>query len=179
MVMTTQSARWLKPFIILIALWIQPFWIQQVVAQTDPLEWKFTPPGPGPYYDPTTLTFEIPGYETDIEWYYSAADDVTLSSYYRDADGNWVITLDSPSFLSPVYVSPTPDNSMPTNAFWDYPPPTADLLTSGVLTTQPVIPGYVAAGQNIPEPATWVMMLLGFVGLAFGFRQSRRSVSLA
>src|ERR1700728_268586 len=89
---------------------IQPFWIQQVVAQTDPLEWKFTPPGPGPYYDPTTLTFEIPGYETDIEWYYSAADDVTLSSYYRDADGNWVITLDSPSFLSPVYVSPTPDN---------------------------------------------------------------------
>jgi hypothetical protein len=37
----------------------------------------------------------------------------------------------------------------------------------------------VSAGQNIPEPATWVMTLLGFVGLAFGFRQSRRRVSLA
>lgn len=31
----------------------------------------------------------------------------------------------------------------------------------------PVAPG-------VPEPSTWAMMLLGFVGLAFAFRQSRR-----
>jgi hypothetical protein len=31
----------------------------------------------------------------------------------------------------------------------------------------------------VPEPATWGMMLLGFVGLAFAFRQSRRKVSFA
>jgi PEP-CTERM motif len=30
-----------------------------------------------------------------------------------------------------------------------------------------------------PEPSTWAMMLLGFVGLAFTFRQSRRKVSFA
>jgi hypothetical protein len=171
-----QSARWLKPLIV-ISLCIQPLIAQ---AGVDPLEWKFTPPGPGPYYDPTTLTFEIPGYEKDIEWYYSAPDDVTLSSYYRDKAGNWVITLDSPSFLNPVYVSPTPYNSMPTNAFWDYPNPSQFLTASPVLTTQPVIPGYVAAGQNIPEPATWAMMLVGFAGLGFaGYRVSRKRAALA
>jgi hypothetical protein len=31
----------------------------------------------------------------------------------------------------------------------------------------------------VPEPATWGMMLLGFVGLGFAFRKSRRKVSMA
>jgi hypothetical protein len=31
----------------------------------------------------------------------------------------------------------------------------------------------------VPEPATWGMMLLGFVGLAFAFRQRRRMVGMA
>jgi PEP-CTERM motif len=31
----------------------------------------------------------------------------------------------------------------------------------------------------VPEPATWGMMLLGFVGLGFAFRQSRRKVAFA
>jgi hypothetical protein len=30
-----------------------------------------------------------------------------------------------------------------------------------------------------PEPGTWVMMLLGFAGLGFAFRQSRRKVAMA
>jgi hypothetical protein len=32
---------------------------------------------------------------------------------------------------------------------------------------------------GVPEPATWAMMLLGFAGLGFAFRSSRRKVSLA
>ena len=32
---------------------------------------------------------------------------------------------------------------------------------------------------SVPEPATWGMMLLGFAGLGFAFRQSRRKVSFA
>jgi hypothetical protein len=39
------------------------------------------------------------------------------------------------------------------------------------------IGGGVVAG--VPEPATWGMMLLGFVGLGFAFRQQRRRVSFA
>ena len=35
------------------------------------------------------------------------------------------------------------------------------------------------SGTTVPEPATWVMMLLGFAGLGFAFRQSRRKVSFA
>jgi len=33
--------------------------------------------------------------------------------------------------------------------------------------------------QAVPEPGTWAMILLGFVGLGFAFRQSRRKVSFA
>ena len=35
------------------------------------------------------------------------------------------------------------------------------------------------AAPGVPEPATWGMMLLGFVGLGFAFRQSRRKVAFA
>jgi hypothetical protein len=31
----------------------------------------------------------------------------------------------------------------------------------------------------VPEPSTWAMMLVGFLGLGFAFRQSRRKVSFA
>ena len=37
----------------------------------------------------------------------------------------------------------------------------------------------LALPSPVPEPATWGMMLLGFVGLGFAFRQSRRKVSFA
>jgi PEP-CTERM motif len=33
--------------------------------------------------------------------------------------------------------------------------------------------------SGVPEPSTWAMMLLGFAGLGFAFRQSRRRVSFA
>jgi Domain of unknown function (DUF4114)/PEP-CTERM motif len=33
--------------------------------------------------------------------------------------------------------------------------------------------------SGVPEPSTWAMMLLGFAGLGFAFRQSRRKVSFA
>jgi hypothetical protein len=40
--------------------------------------------------------------------------------------------------------------------------------------------GSIATGASVPEPSTWAMMLLGFVGLGFaGYRASRKSVALA
>jgi hypothetical protein len=38
------------------------------------------------------------------------------------------------------------------------------------------IRGFLSA---VPEPSTWAMMLLGFLGLGFAFRQSRRKLSFA
>ena len=38
---------------------------------------------------------------------------------------------------------------------------------------------YTAAVSGVPELSTWTMMLLGFVGLGFAFRQSRRKVAIA
>jgi PEP-CTERM motif len=43
---------------------------------------------------------------------------------------------------------------------------------SGDLVVSPV-------ASAVPEPATWGMMLLGFIGLGFAFRQRRRMVGLA
>jgi hypothetical protein len=37
----------------------------------------------------------------------------------------------------------------------------------------------VTLSTAVPEPATWGMMLLGFVGLGFAFRKSRRKMSFA
>jgi hypothetical protein len=41
--------------------------------------------------------------------------------------------------------------------------------------------GFIAATptSSVPEPATWGMMLLGFLGLSLAFRQTRRRVSFA
>jgi hypothetical protein len=33
--------------------------------------------------------------------------------------------------------------------------------------------------SSVPEPSTWAMMLLGFAGLGFAFRQSRRKIAFA
>jgi hypothetical protein len=35
------------------------------------------------------------------------------------------------------------------------------------------------SGSAVPEPSTWAMMLIGFLGLAFAFRQSRRREAIA
>jgi PEP-CTERM motif len=47
-------------------------------------------------------------------------------------------------------------------------------LVAGAALADPLAPTAV-----VPEPSTWAMMLLGFAGLGFAFRQSRRKVSFA
>ena len=42
----------------------------------------------------------------------------------------------------------------------------------GGVSINPAVPA-------VPEPATWAMLLLGFAGLGFAFRQSRRKASFA
>jgi len=44
-----------------------------------------------------------------------------------------------------------------------------------------IVTGFAGSGSGpaVPEPSTWAMMLLGFLGLGFAFRQSRRKVSFA
>jgi hypothetical protein len=51
--------------------------------------------------------------------------------------------------------------------------------TSTGATLDNVLLAEVSGVAAVPEPGTWAMMLLGFVGLGFAFRQSRRKVSFA
>jgi hypothetical protein len=51
--------------------------------------------------------------------------------------------------------------------------------TSTGLPADNVLLAEVSGVAAVPEPGTWAMMLLGFVGLGFAFRQSRRKVSFA
>ena len=37
----------------------------------------------------------------------------------------------------------------------------------------------ITGAPTVPEPSTWAMMLLGFAGLGFAFRQSRRKIAFA
>jgi PEP-CTERM motif len=48
----------------------------------------------------------------------------------------------------------------------------------GTSLTQTETLTFAAAG-GVPEPSTWAMMLIGFAGLGFAFRQSRRKESFA
>jgi hypothetical protein len=46
------------------------------------------------------------------------------------------------------------------------------ILETAVICDVDPVPG-------VPEPSTWAMMLLGFIGLGFAFRKSRRKTSFA
>ena len=52
-------------------------------------------------------------------------------------------------------------------------------ITFGADTPQLSGINFYRGVSAVPEPATWGMMLLGFLGLGFAFRQSRRKVSFA
>jgi PEP-CTERM motif len=55
-----------------------------------------------------------------------------------------------------------------------------DIYTSPGINGEPaVLANSFAINPGVPEPATWAMMLLGFAGLGFAFRRSKRKVSFA
>jgi PEP-CTERM motif len=51
--------------------------------------------------------------------------------------------------------------------------------TFSFVVPTPGVNVYDGVSSSVPEPSTWVMMLMGFAGLGFAFRQSRRKVSFA
>jgi hypothetical protein len=52
-------------------------------------------------------------------------------------------------------------------------------ITFGPNTPQLSGINFFSLAAAVPEPASWGMMLIGFAGLGFAFRQSRRKVSFA
>ena len=52
-----------------------------------------------------------------------------------------------------------------------------DVATIGTFQASNVISTF--GPSAVPEPATWALMLIGFVGLGFAFKQSRRKVGMA
>jgi hypothetical protein len=114
-------------------------------------------------------------------------DSATLSVGYFPT-GNIVFTLVGPDGL----VDATDTVTVNGNATYTTPSGfTADLpgtytwnamyLPLGDMNNTQVsaIPESVIVGSSVPEPSTWAMMLFGFAGLGFAFRQSRRKVAIA
>jgi hypothetical protein len=73
--------------------------------------------------------------------------------------------------LAPISINPTATGSSTTLAFFGLNAP-----GTNVLAQVSVVP---AISAGVPEPSTWTMMLLGFIGLGFALRHSRPKVSFA
>jgi hypothetical protein len=82
-----------------------------------------------------------------------------------------VLTIDAPGPHSPITESFTytgPSGNLPF------------ILTYGECCGPPAeLQISLPLSSAVPEPSTWAMMLIGFAGLGFAFRQSRRKVSFA
>jgi hypothetical protein len=91
-----------------------------------------------------------------------------------DAWAVWKSTLQS-GFAGPPLMTGTDEHEysglqlFPFYFFTVFPGNSGNVLIANVSAEVP----------GVPEPATWVMMLMGFAGLGFAFRQSRRKVSMA
>jgi hypothetical protein len=90
----------------------------------------------------------------------------TISFILTDTSGTWssasnVLTPGSGGFEAVAHIFVT---TFPANA-----------------SNSAIVTGFAGNGTGpaVPEPSTWAMMLLGFLGLGFAFRQSRRKVSFA
>jgi hypothetical protein len=47
-------------------------------------------------------------------------------------------------------------------------------------TLSGLVPGEgIGIATAVPEPSTWALMLIGFAGLGFAFRRSRRNAAFA
>jgi hypothetical protein len=80
------------------------------------------------------------------------------------SDGNYT-TLDDPLGVNGTYATDINDASLIVGYY----------LGSGINREH----GFLASGSTVPEASTWEMMLLGFIGLGFAFRQSRCKMSFA
>lgn len=56
---------------------------------------------------------------------------------------------------------------------------TLNIFSGGVDNVDAIIDNVRITGAAVPEPGTWAMMLLGFGGIGFAMRRSRRSGALA
>jgi hypothetical protein len=56
--------------------------------------------------------------------------------------------------------------------------PDWERIGTDITNQGPFNAAFTLTGTTVPEPATWMMMLLGFAGLGFAFRQSRLQQSV-
>jgi hypothetical protein len=78
-----------------------------------------------------------------------------------------------PTVLTPYSIDPVvAAGSTTTLAFFGANPPATSVLADVSVVADAVVTG-------VPEPSTWSMMLLGFVGMVFALRQKRRKISIA
>jgi hypothetical protein len=105
---------------------------------------------------------------------FSAIHDDGISLFIAGTETNNCTIASCPGDLLPTSAaSPT----TAANSSVNIGPGTYDLWYAEVNGLPAVL--QVTSTPAVPEPSTWAMMLLGFLGLGFAFRQSRRKVWFA
>jgi hypothetical protein len=100
----------------------------------------------------------------------------------RDSTGQFSAYVDGTLAFSIPDLNSITTFSGPNNIMYFF---TDDFQSLATHPTQPEAgSGFIESIQvtvpsAVPEPSTWAMMLLGFAGLGFAFKQSRRRASLA
>jgi hypothetical protein len=90
------------------------------------------------------------------------------------ASGYYALTFDP--LTNSFFTTRTPinDNGSTTSSIMQIDAVTGNVTFRGITNSLQLGGLGVATVASVPEPATWAMLLLGFAGLGFAFRQSRK-----
>jgi PEP-CTERM motif len=155
-------------------------------AATVTFAWTLTGPAPGlggvPFPGSGTITATVSAVGGDPVTAITGTVNgsmITALNTFNGADN--LLFPTGTTFLSTHGISFATAAGQDINIFSFFPqgtPPSGNAY--GELSANPSAFGVgTFAISAVPEPSTWAMMLIGFAGLGFAFRQSRRMVSFA
>jgi PEP-CTERM motif len=142
---------------------------------------------PGPTFSPIIpIDFS---FSDGVQTITNLTPNVAIVNFSFSADASGTITqwnafvnvTPAPGIVDAIQTVGTP----PVLFFFDQAQHVAGTVISNASTNINEVPGTVAghwtlqSASAVPEPSTWAMMLIGFAGIGFAFRKSRREGSFA
>jgi hypothetical protein len=115
--------------------------------------------------------------------YQPSTTSFTVTALLGSTSATWVQDVQTGRIFSQAVVTDTAPPTITTTTFSDV------LAASESIDSTKIIPtitgtfefesASMTVSSAVPEPSTWAMMLVGFAGLGFAFRRSRRKLATA